>query len=69
MSELKPTSVQRRTAVPGFSGVGALMENDGHQICFVCADEATLRDQVAKLMPEVEAETVNPQPVTIIQSK
>ena len=69
MSNLKPQLIRRPKAVPSFTGVGALMENDGRQILFVCGDEATLRDQVSKLMTQIDPQEINPQPLTVIQAK
>lgn len=66
---LRSETVTRRKAVPGFSGVCALLESEGHQVCIVCADQGVLLHLIADLMPAIDLTTVRPQAVTIIQAQ
>ena len=69
MSALKSEFIQRAKRVHGFTGVAALMEDDGDQVCFVCADADVLFAKLQKFMPEADLSGAKFQKVTIIQAK
>jgi hypothetical protein len=67
MSVIKTEFITRKKPVQGFSGVGAMMENDGDQVFIVAANGEVLQGQLSKLMPAAE---LNPEAflnVTIIK--
>ena len=69
MSTLKEVVVKRAKPVSGFSGVCALVDNFGHQICIVAANEDVLFEQIRLLMPNLLVTGTKFQNVTIIATQ
>ena len=69
MSALKSEFIVRKKPVNGFTGVAALMEDAGDQVCFICADPDVLFEKLKKFMPEAELAGCKFQNVTVIQAK
>jgi hypothetical protein len=59
----------KRVKVNGFSGVGTLFDNGGHQVCIVAADEDALFAMVKEFMPAAKVSGIRFQKVTVIKGE
>jgi hypothetical protein len=69
-SQLKGEFHVRRKKFHGFSGVASLFEDEnGDQVCVVCADADILFEKLKQFMPTAKVAGAKFQNVTIIQAK
>ena len=68
-SELKSELITRKNPVPGFVGVGTLVEEAGDLFVIVCADATTLARTLTREFPNFHYDPAKFQQMTIIQTK
>jgi hypothetical protein len=69
MSALTSKFITRPRKVNGFAGAGTQVAVGEHAFWIVAADEQTLRELVAELLPKIDPTTLNIHQLTIIQSR
>jgi hypothetical protein len=68
-TQLKSELITLRKSVPGFTGVGTLVEEQGDLFVIVCADAATLAATLTREFPNFAYDPEMFQKMTIIQTK